>query len=61
MEAGGFSNYQIILELTHEEATDLFFRCLQSPEDDNSVSELVLSKLAHALAKASESQYRDAA
>jgi hypothetical protein len=46
------------LLLTLEEATDLFFRCLRSPEEDNPMSELVLSKLARALADASEDDLR---
>jgi hypothetical protein len=46
------------LLLTLEEATDLFFRCLRSPEEDNPMSEIVLSKLARALAEASEDDLR---
>lgn len=46
------------LTLSHDEATDLFFRCLRSPDEDNPLSELVLSKLARALAEASEDDYR---
>jgi hypothetical protein len=44
----------IHLALTQEEATDLFFRCLRSPDEDNPLSELVLSKLARAIADANE-------
>jgi hypothetical protein len=62
----GFSFYRhmaadgtiIHLDLTHEEATDLFFRCLRSPDEDNPLSELVLSKLARAIALASEDDLR---
>ena len=46
------------LVLTHEEATDLFFRCLRSPDEDNPLSELVLSKLARAIASSSEDDLR---
>ena len=48
----------VYLMLTLEEATDLFFRCLRSPEEDNPMSELVLSKVARALAEASEDDLR---
>lgn len=51
----------ITIVLTHEEATDLFFRCLKSPDDDSATSERVLSKLAKALASASEAELRLAA
>jgi hypothetical protein len=51
----------IQLILTHEEATDLFFRCLQSPDEDNPISELVLSKLARAISIATEDDIRRAA
>lgn len=51
----------IQLILTHEEATDLFFRCLQSPDEDNPISELVLSKLARAISVATEDDIRRAA
>jgi hypothetical protein len=44
----------IHLNLTQEEATDLFFRCLRSPDEDNPLSEVVLSKLARAIADANE-------
>jgi len=52
---------EITIVLTHEEATDLFFRCLRSPDDDSTTSERVLSKLAKALSAASESELRLAA
>ena len=48
----------ITLVLSHEEATELFFRCLKSPDEDSLISELVLSKLARALAAASEEELR---
>ncbi|MBS1704124.1 MAG: hypothetical protein JST12_20850 [Armatimonadetes bacterium] len=48
----------VYLMLTLEEATDLFFRCLQSPEEDNPLSEIVLSKLARALAEVNEDDLR---
>ena len=51
----------ITLVLSQEEATDLFFRCLRSPDDDSNTSERVLSKLAKALASASEVELRMAA
>jgi hypothetical protein len=44
----------IYLTLTQEEATDLFFRCLRSPDEDNPLSEIVLSKLARAISDANE-------
>jgi hypothetical protein len=46
------------LVLTHDEATDLFFRCLRSPDEDSPLSELVLSKLARAIAESSEDDLR---
>lgn len=54
MSSGG---NMIQLSLTHDEAQDLFFRCLRSPDEDNPLSELVLSKLARALAEAGESDF----
>jgi hypothetical protein len=51
----------IQLALTHEEAQDLFFRCLRSPDEDNPLSEIVLSKLARALAEASDDDFSLAA
>lgn len=49
---------KITLVLTHEEATELFFRCLKSPDEDSPLSERVLSKLARALAEADETELR---
>jgi hypothetical protein len=49
---------QITLVLSHEEATELFFRCLRSPDEDSNISEIVLSKLARSLAEASEESLR---
>lgn len=51
-------NGMVQLILTHDEATDLFFRCLRSPDEDNPLSELVLSKLARAIAESSEDDLR---
>lgn len=52
---------EVLLHLTQDEATDLFFRCLSSPGDDTALSERVLGKLAKALASASECELRMAA
>ena len=52
---------EIVLVLSHDEATDLFFRCLRSSDDDSEVSERVLSKLARAMASANETELRLAA
>ncbi len=49
---------KITLVLSHEEATELFFRCLKSPDEDSQLSERVLSKLARALAEADECELR---
>ena len=49
---------EITLVLSQEEATDLFFRCLQSPDDDNHLSELVLSKLARAIAASADDEIK---
>lgn len=52
---------EVMLVLTQDEATDLFFRCLSSPGDDTNLSERVLGKIAKALASASEVELRMAA
>jgi len=51
-------NGEITLVLSQEEATDLFFRCLQSADDDNHLSELVLSKLARAIAASADDEIK---
>lgn len=51
----------VTLVLTQEEATDLFFRCLSSPSEDDTISERVLGKLAKALASVDEVELRMAA
>lgn len=42
-------NEIILVALSYEEAHELFSRCLRSTEEDNSVSDAVLKKLASAL------------
>ena len=39
----------VTVELTAEEANELFSRCLNDSSDDNDVSQSVLQKLARAL------------
>ena len=44
----------VLLNLTVEEARDLFGRCLKSADEDNQASRAVLLKLAQALDKADD-------